>query len=133
MVTLHTHYHRLITQPHPEGMEMIGFIWDKFTSTKTASGVEIQRGLLWLQDLTRLKIALPYIHHMFESAMEQKIRRSSDNLQAKVSVASSFDEEVEERRVSMERERKGSTGRCVHPSSSPSHLFVYSSISSLSV
>ena len=111
MATLRSHYHRLVTHPHPDGMEMIAFIWEKFTN-KSSSGVEVQRGLLWLQDLTRLRIGLPYIHHMFESAMEQKVRRSSDNTaQAKVSVASSFDEEVEERRISLERERKGSVGR----------------------
>ena len=65
-----------------------------------------------MQDLTRLKIALPYIHHMFESAMEQKTRRNSDDVRSKVSVTSSFDEEVEGRRLSQEeRGRKGSTGR----------------------
>ena len=65
----------------------------------------------WTQDLTRLKIPLPYIHHMFESGLERRKGQEASHVHSKVSVASSFDEEVEERRNSMERDRKLSTGR----------------------
>ena len=69
------------------------------------------------QDLTRLKIGLPYIHHMFESGMEHRTHRKTSSTggggtKAKVSVASSFDEQVEERTQSMERGRRGSNARC---------------------
>ena len=67
------------------------------------------------QDLTRLKIGLPYIPHMFETATERKRdRRSSStgsDTKAKVSMASSFDEEVEVQKMSAENGRRESTAR----------------------
>ena len=140
MATLHGHYRGLLSHPSPEGLEMAGFVWDKFRGD-SCSGREMQRALFWLQvrgrrrrgereegekaevfhtqDLTRLKIELPFIHHMFESALEQRNRRTSstggsgagNDTRTKVSVASSFDEEVEEQRQSAERRRKGSSAR----------------------
>ena len=153
MSVLHSHYHRLLTHPHPDGKEMIDFVWDKFRG-KMPVGAEMQKALLWLQvsgergerrdegggrreegremrdayssthilgytvqDLTRLKIPLPYIRHMFESAMEERAEegygRKGSRIGAKDSVASSFDEGVQERRDSEDRERKESAGRLV--------------------
>ena len=48
MAILRTHYHRLVTHPHPDGMEMIEFVWNKFRA-KAASGTEMQKALFWLQ------------------------------------------------------------------------------------
>ena len=46
MVQLHSHYHRLLALPHAEGVEMVGFIWERFSGS---SGTEMQRALFWLQ------------------------------------------------------------------------------------
>ena len=48
MAVLHTHYHRLLTHPHPDGMVMIDFVWDKFRA-KGTTGAEMQKALFWLQ------------------------------------------------------------------------------------
>ena len=48
MAVLHDYYHRLLTHPHPDGKEMIDFVWRKFKA-KGVTGSEMQKALFWLQ------------------------------------------------------------------------------------
>ena len=62
---------------------------------------------MWLKDLTRLKVPIPYLRHMFEDALKEKETRKMNKRGMVASYSSSFDQEAEGSAV----RHKESTGR----------------------
>ena len=110
-------------ESHDDGLKTFDFIWEKFRGRDMTT---LQRALFWLQDLTRLKVKIPYLPHMFEDALKGKKgggggggggKGLPHQKSAPLESGSSFDEEMEGGRGLWKRANvthKDSTGRSAH-------------------
>ena len=87
-------------------MSSSGCLVRKYHSSTLTSNVYL------FQDLTRLRISIPYLPHMFEDALKESRGLFQTKVAMTTDSASSFDIGVEEQEE-IERGKKDSTGRFV--------------------